>query len=246
LIATKDVEPGARGGPGGVDPDLGGEGMSSPYGPSGGTDPQQSWGQQPSYGQQPPPQYPQQPPQQPQYPQQPPPGYGQPPSYGQQPAYGQQPPPQSGGFPAQQPQYPQQPPPQSGGFQQQPPPGYGQQQLTEQPGYLTEQPERKRTGLIWTLVVVIVVIIAVVAILGFVWPGWFTQKVFDNSTVQTGIQQILHDDYKLPVSSVTCTGTHPVKVGSTFSCTAVIGGQSKQVQVTVKTADGLYQVSQPQ
>jgi hypothetical protein len=210
--------------------------MSSPYGPSGsGNDPQQPWGQQPSYGQQPGPssdsfpgqQQQQYPPQQPQYPQQP--GKQQYAAPGpQQTQTGQQP--YTGGFPQQD----------------QPMPGYPGATPPDQLGYLGEPQPRKRSGLIWTLAVVIVIIVAVVAILGFVWPGWFTQKVFDDSLMQTGIQQILHDDYKLNVSGVSCNGVHDVKVGSQFSCTATIDGQPKQVQVTVKTADGLYEVAQPQ
>jgi hypothetical protein len=234
--------------------------MSSPYGPPGGNDPQ-GWGQQPAYGgqyptpqsggfpaqqggygqpgapnqggwpQQPQPQpgYGQQPPQpQPGYGQQPPPGYGQPDQY---PGYGQQP---------QQPtqQYPGQ---------------YGQQQQQQQyPGYQPgafpggdQATPRKRTGLIWTIVVLVVVVAAAVAVLGFVWPGWFNTKVLDTSTLESGVKGILQNDYKINVSTVTCPADPEVKVGNVFTCQATIGGQQKQVQVTVKTTDGLYEVSQP-
>jgi hypothetical protein len=228
--------------------------MSSPYGPQGGNDPQ-GWGQQPSYGggpyqnpssggfpsqpggpntggypQQQPGGYGQQPPvPQPGYGQQPAPGYGAPDQQQQYPGYGQPQPTQQ--YPGQYGQ-PQQQPQQFGGYQ---PGGF--------PG--DQSGPRKRTGLIWTLVVVVVVIAAAVAVLGFVWPGWFNKQVLDTSSVQDGVKNILQNDYKISVSTVTCPTDPEVKVGNTFYCQATVGGQQKQVQVTVKTSDGQYEVGQP-
>ncbi len=240
--------------------------MSSPYGPPGGNDPQQGWGQQPTYGggqgqypnpTSPPggfpaqqPGYPQQPntggyPQQGGYPQ-PQPGYGQQPPPQPQPGYGQQPMPPGYGQQPDQPQYPgygQQP------TQQQYPGGYGQQQ--QYPGYQPggfpgdQGAPRRRTGLIWTLVVVVVVIAAAAAVLGFVYPGWFNSKVLDTSSVQDGVKRILQDDYKISVSTVSCPSNMDVKVGNSYTCTVTAGGQTKQVQITIKTADGQYEVAQP-
>jgi hypothetical protein len=238
--------------------------MSSPYGPPGGNDPQ-GWGQQPAYGggQYPPtPQsggFPAQPgqsgygqpvapPNQGGWPQQQPqqPGYGQPPQ--PQPGYGQQPMPGYG-------QQPDQPQPQYPGYGQQQPnqqyPGqYGQQQQQFQGGYQPGFPgdqstPRKRTGLIWTLVVLVVVIAAAVAVLGFVWPGWFNNKVLDTSALENGVKGILQNDYKINVSTVTCPTDPAVKVGNVYHCTASINGQQKDIDVTIKTTDGLYEVSQP-
>jgi hypothetical protein len=229
--------------------------MSSPYGPPGGNDPQ-GWGQQPSYGggQYPSPQsggFPAQQgsgygqpvaPNQGGWPQQPQPGYGQQPQ--PQPGYGQQP----YGQQDQQPQYPGYGQPQQP--QQQYPGGYGQQQ--QYPGY--QQPgfpgsdqagPRKRTGLIWTIVVIVVVVVAAVAVLGFVWPGFFNTKVLDTSSVENGVKNVLQNDYKINVSTVTCPSSPEVKVGNVFYCTATIDGAQKQVQVTVKTSDGQYEVAQP-
>ena len=36
-----------------------------------------------------------------------------------------------------------------------------------------------------------------------------------------------------------------VTVGNSFTCTATVGGQTKHVQVTVKTTDGVYEVAEP-
>jgi hypothetical protein len=232
--------------------------MSSPYGPPGGNDPQ-GWGQQPSYGGG---QY--QNPQSGGFPAQQG-GYGQPAAPGQggwqqqpqqQPGYGQQPQPQPGygqqpmpGYGQQEQQYP-------GYGQQQPtqaqyPGGYGQQQQQfpgyQQPGFpgTDQAAPRRRTGLIWTIVVVVVVLVAAAGILGFVWPGFFNTKVLDTAAVEQGVQRVLQSDYHYSVSGVTCPSSPQVKVGNVFYCTATIQGQQKQVQVTVKTADGQYEVAQP-
>lgn len=243
--------------------------MSSPYGPPTGNDPQ-GWGQQPTYGggqgqypnspaggfPQPQPGYGQQPypPQQGGYPQ---PGYGQQPPQPQpqsqpQPGYGEQP-----YQPQPQPGYGEQPmPPGYGQTQQQQYPGYGQQQY---PGYqqpsgafpVAEPPKRDHTGLLWTVLIIAVVVLAVVAVLGFAWaprPGgqpFFVSKVLSQNSVQDGVKTILENDYKDPVSSVSCTETMTVVVGNTYTCQVVTGGQNKQVLITIKTADGQYEVAQP-
>lgn len=226
--------------------------MTSPYGPPGGNDP---WGQQPpSYGgQQPAPGtggFPEQP-GQPGYGQGQPQPYGQP-GYGQpqpqmpaqQPGYGQ-PPPGYGQDPTQQ-QYPGQSP---YGQQPQYPGQYGQypgqSPYGQQPGGFPGPAPRKRGGLLWVVIGVVVVVVAAVAILGFVTPGWFNKKVLDQTAVQDGVTNILKNDYKLNVTAVSCPANENVSVGNSFTCTATIDGQQKQVQVTVKTSDGQYQVAQP-
>jgi hypothetical protein len=240
--------------------------MTSPYGPPAGNDPQ-GWGQQPGYGGQGQGQYPNpnspsggfpaQPgqgqqgyPQQPGgYPQTPQPGYGQPPQ--PQPGYGQQPMPGYGQPDPQQP-YP--------GYGQQPtqqyPGGYGQQQ--QYPGYQQgafpgdPSAPRKRTGLIWSVTIIGVILIALVAVLGWAWspfrPGGqalFMSKVLDTVSVQNGVKRVLQDDYKISVGAVTCPNNMDVQVGNTYTCQASVSGQTKSVQITIKTADGQYEVAQP-
>jgi hypothetical protein len=237
--------------------------MSSPYGPPAGNDPQ-GWGQQPGYGGQGQGQYPPNPNSpsggfpaqpgygQPAYPQQPG-GYPQAPQ--PQPGYGQQPPqPQPGYGQQPMPGYGQPEQPYPGGYGQQPtqqyPGGYGQQQ--QYPGYQQgafpggdPSAPRKRTGLIWTIVVLVVVLAAAAAVLAFVWPGWLNSKVLDASSVQDGVKRVLQNDYKISVSTVTCPSNMDVKVGNSYTCQATVSGQSKSVQITIKSADGLYEVAQP-
>ncbi|MFJ9786898.1 DUF4333 domain-containing protein [Amycolatopsis sp. NPDC101161] len=231
------------------------------YPPSGPQE-QPQWGQQqpPSYdpnqqqqwGQPQQPQQPQQwgqqpggytPPQQPQWGQQPPP-YGQQPGGGYpqsgpqaQPQYGQQPGgayPQSG--PQQQPQYGQQQPGQY---------DYGQQQYPGQGAPEGEQPAKSKKGLLIG-VIVLVVVVAVVGVLGFVAPGFFKTQVFNNTQMQTDVQKLLTETYKIDgVTGVTCPADQKVEDGAKFECTATIAGKPTQIPITVKGDGGNYEVSPP-
>ncbi|RKT55904.1 DUF4333 domain-containing protein [Saccharothrix australiensis] len=230
--------------------------MTSPYGPSGGNDPQQQWGQQPYGGGYPGTPSGGFPAQQP--------GYGQPdPSqqqqqqqqWGQQPGQQQYPQQYPGGYdPSQQQQQNPygQPDPAQQQWGQQPgqygQPGYGQQPNPYgQPGFGPQQPPAKKSGaVLWVVVALVVLVVAAVGITGFVTPGFFKKKIFDNGSVQSGIVQILKDDYKISdVEGATCTGEHPVEPNRTFTCKVKVGGKEKDVKITVKTADGEYEVGQP-
>ncbi|CCH30509.1 DUF4333 domain-containing protein [Actinosynnema sp. NPDC047251] len=235
--------------------------MTSPYGPSGGNDPQQQWGQQPYGGGG----YPGTP--SGGFPAQQQPGYGQPdPSQQQQQQWGQQPQQQQqytqqypGGYDPTQQQQQQNPygqPQQQNPYGQADPsqqqwgqqPGqFGQQQNPYgQPGYGQQPPAKKSGAVLWVVVALVVLVFAAVAITGFVTPGFFKKKIFDNTAVQTGIVQILKDDYKISdVEGATCSGENPVEPNRTFTCKVKIGGKDKDVKITVKTADGEYEVGQP-
>lgn len=204
--------------------------MTSPYGPSGGNDPQQPWGQQP---------------------------YGGPPSGTP-----------SGGFPApggygQQPGQPYgQPDPQQpyGGYgqQQQPYGGYGQQPTQQyaygqQPGgYPGATPPAKKSGAwIWILTAVLVLVVAAVLVTGFVTPGFFNKKVFDQAALEgdDGVKKILVNDYNVQnVESVSCPADVEVKQGNTFQCKVKIGGdepKEQTVNITIKDNEGQYEVAPP-
>lgn len=208
--------------------------MSSPYGPSGGNDPQQ-WGQQP-YGAGPTPGTP---------------SGGFP---AQQPGYGQQPYgsgyPQQGGYPQPTQQYPAADP---YAQQQQP---YGQQpygQPGQQPyggygpgGYPPGPTSKKSSAPIWIAVAVVVLAAAAVGVLGFVTPGWFTTKVFDQSAVQDGVKKILTEKYnERNVESATCPADQEVKKDRKFDCTVTVDGEDRTVTITPRDDNGEYEVSQP-
>lgn len=228
--------------------------MSSPYGPSGGQEPQQPWGQQPyggapqpgtpsggfpAQGGYPPPQHPGTPsggfPAQGGYPpQQQPYGYGQPQPTQQYPGY----PPQQPGYPGGPDQGQQQYP---GGYG--PPPGG----YPGQPGP-PPPPKKKSSAWIWLLVALLVVA-AAVAVLGFVTPGWFNKRVFDQAAVQDGVRKTLVDSYRADsekIESVSCPSGEPVRKDHRFSCTVRYGGQEFQVDITVRDeAQGQYEVANP-
>ncbi|MGW4057079.1 DUF4333 domain-containing protein [Amycolatopsis sp. NPDC004747] len=234
--------------PGGAYPPSGpqeqphwGQPQQPPYDPS----QQQQWGQ-PQQPQQPQ-QWGQQPggytpPQQPQWGQQPPP-------YGQQPGGGY---PQSG--PQAQPQYGQQP---GGGYPQSGPqaqPQYGQQPGGQYdygqqfPGTAApeeEKPAKSKKGLLIGVVLAIVAVAAFL-VLGFVAPGFLKTQVFNNTQMQTDVQKLLTETYKIDgVTGVTCPAEQKVEDGAKFECTATIAGKPQQVPITVKGTGGNYEVSPP-
>jgi len=88
-----------------------------------------------------------------------------------------------------------------------------------------------------------VVVVAVVLVLGFVTPGWFNKKVFDNVAVQGGVKQVLSSGHQ--IDNVSCPAGKPVKAGTTFTCTATVDGQKKNIVITVKDDNGKYEVAQP-
>ncbi|GAA4034613.1 hypothetical protein GCM10022247_69800 [Allokutzneria multivorans] len=246
--------------------------MTSPYGPPGGNDPnQQQWGQQPyggGYGQQGTPSggFPQQPGQQPPYD----PNQGQ---FGQQPGqpgqFGQ--PQQPGGYPP--PGYQQQPGQQGqpGQFGQQPgqpgqqqPGQYPGQQQAGQQGYPGQQgqqpgqqgqfgqnpygaqPEKKKSKMPLIIGIVAIVVLAAVGVTGFITPGFFVSKVFDNTAMQNDVKKMLTERYgQTKTESVTCPAGQKVALNATFECKAKIDGKDKAIPITVKTAEGRYEVGYP-
>ncbi|OLF18069.1 DUF4333 domain-containing protein [Actinophytocola xanthii] len=220
--------------------------MTSPYGPSGGNDPQQQWGQQPYGGGSTPGTpsggFPAQGPG-------PAPGQG---GYGQQQPYGQPQQQQPYGGYGQQPtqQYP-------GGYgqqqQQQPYGGYGQQQPGGFPGQSPygQPPAKKGGAWIWIVVVVVVLAAGAFGVLGFVTPGFLNKKVFDQAALEgdNGVKKILIENYNEPaddIGDVRCPAEQEVKQGNTFTCTVVIRDEEMNVKITVRNDDGQYEVGTPE
>ncbi|HEV8555607.1 MAG TPA: DUF4333 domain-containing protein [Actinophytocola sp.] len=218
--------------------------MTSPYGPGGGQDPQQGWGQQPQqpYGGPPHPGTPSG-----GFPAQGPPSGGFPaqPGYGQQQSYGQPDQAPYGGYGQQQQPY--------GGYGQQPTQQYSPygQQPGGYPG--VSQPKKKGGAWIWIVVAVIVLAAGAVAILGFVQPGFFTKKVFDQGALEgdNGVKKVLIGSYgvqKDTIQSVSCPADQEVKQGNKFQCTVKLGGDNPKdlvVDITVRNDGGEYEVGAP-
>ncbi|WP_016697479.1 DUF4333 domain-containing protein [Actinoalloteichus spitiensis] len=222
--------------------------MTSPYGPSGGNDPHQQWGQPQGYPGTPAGGMPEQPAGYGQYGQQP--GqYGQQ-QYGAQPGYGDPAAQQGYGQYGQQPGYGD--PSQQGAYGQQYPQQYGQQypqqygQYGQQYGGYPPPGQNKKSALPWIVSGGIAVVLGGVAVLGFVWPGWFNSKVFDSDAMAGEVQRILTETWGIgDVSGVSCPSDQPLEAGHSFQCEATIGGNAVSIDIQVKNEDGDYEVVQP-
>ncbi|MGH3432293.1 MAG: DUF4333 domain-containing protein [Thermocrispum sp.] len=196
--------------------------MSTPYG---GNDPQQ-WGQQPGG-----------------YPQSGYPGQEQAGQWGQQyPPSGPQPQQQYPGYqqPAQPPyeQQWQQP-------QQQYPPQQGYGGYGQYPSFEPDQPKKSNTWL-WVTLAVVVLAAGAFVVLGFVAPGFLMTKTFDATGVEKGVVQILGKDAQ--VENVQCPDEQKVEQGHTFTCTATVNGEQKEIPITVTDAEAdppVYRVDGP-
>ncbi|MFD4636547.1 DUF4333 domain-containing protein [Lentzea sp. NPDC058436] len=72
------------------------------------------------------------------------------------------------------------------------------------------------------------------------------RHVFMTDAVEYGVGQVLTDEYKISdVGRVTCPESQDVEPGRTFICAVAVGGVDRSVKITVKTADGEYEVGQP-
>jgi hypothetical protein len=105
---------------------------------------------------------------------------------------------------------------------------------------------RRRGRLRLAIASAVVLLVAVVLVLGFVTPGWFVTRVFDPAAVQTGVAQILTDDYAAGgVADIRCPEGVEVTTGATFRCDATIDGDPVTVPIRVTDAKGGYEVGRP-
>jgi hypothetical protein len=72
-------------------------------------------------------------------------------------------------------------------------------------------------------------------------------KILDQSAVQQGVRQVLETSFGMKVTGpVTCPSQQPVQIGHQFSCQAEVDGKQRTIPVTVRTADGEYEVAAPE
>lgn len=81
---------------------------------------------------------------------------------------------------------------------------------------------------------------------GMAVPTQPTVQVLNSASVANGVTKILTENYGDRATNAECPPDEPVVVGGTFTCMVAVGGQTKHVQVTVKTPDGQFEVAQPQ
>lgn len=90
--------------------------------------------------------------------------------------------------------------------------------------------------------VVGVLVVAAVLVLGFWRPGFLVTQEFDQQALQTGVTQILTQDYGLEVTALTCPDGQRVAAGESFTCAATVDGENVDVPITVLDDQGTYQV----
>ncbi len=79
-------------------------------------------------------------------------------------------------------------------------------------------------------------VVLALVITGFVAPGFFNKKVFDNGKMASSIQN--SDQGKTAgLSDVSCPKDKKVKKGEEFDCSA---GDGKKIHVKVTSSDGDY------
>ena len=116
-----------------------------------------------------------------------------------------------------------------------------------------------RSLVLASMISVVIGIVTLVGFAGFIDPGLFNEKavnnnetapphpkaVFDTAKVEQGVTGVLTNDYKLKASDVRCPDNQPVKTDTTFECTVTVDSTPKDVEITVKSDDGRYEVGQP-
>jgi hypothetical protein len=86
----------------------------------------------------------------------------------------------------------------------------------------------------------------IIGVGGFVYPGYFLDRVLDPVAAQTGVQKVLTNDYGLTgVEQVVCPRSIAVVAGTSFTCRATLSGEQVEVRVEFITDDGDYAVSRP-
>jgi hypothetical protein len=70
-------------------------------------------------------------------------------------------------------------------------------------------------------------------------------RVLDELQLQYGVQQVLANNYEIDATDVSCPPDELAEPGNRFTCTAMVAGDLREVTITVKNTDGLYEVGQP-
>ncbi|SFM83988.1 protein of unknown function [Pseudonocardia ammonioxydans] len=95
----------------------------------------------------------------------------------------------------------------------------------------------------WGLIGGGVLLVALVLASAFLWPAWAIPPRLDQTALQTGVNQVLSEDYGLEVGAVQCPDDVVVSAGTTFSCQAVVDGEQVEVPGVVTSDEGDYQVN---
>ena len=112
-----------------------------------------------------------------------------------------------------------------------------------QPWEPQEAAREPRTTKKWGLIGGGAVLVVIVLVTAFLWPAWAIPRHLDQTALQTGVNQVLTEDYGLEVGAVQCPDDVVVSAGTAFSCQAVVGGEQVEVPGVVTSDEGDYQVN---
>ncbi|HTK65801.1 MAG TPA: DUF4333 domain-containing protein [Pseudonocardia sp.] len=105
---------------------------------------------------------------------------------------------------------------------------------------------RSRWRLRWAVPLVALALAGSVGVLGFVTPGLFVARVFDDEALQDGVRLVLERDFHLAqVTELQCPRRQPVQPHTVFLCAVRINGAPSTVPVVVQDRTGRYAVGRP-
>lgn len=113
-------------------------------------------------------------------------------------------------------------------------------------GFVAGRRARSRWRLRWAVPLVALALAAAVGVLGFVNPGLFVARVFDDEALRDGVRLVLERDFHLAqVTELRCPHRQPVQPQTVFLCAVRINGTPSTVPVLVQDRAGRYAVGRP-
>lgn len=76
-------------------------------------------------------------------------------------------------------------------------------------------------------------------------PNLPKTTVLDTAGVEDDVANVLEKDYGERAVNVNCPSDEQAVVGRVYTCTVSVGGQTKHVQITVRTTSGTFEVGAP-
>lgn len=112
--------------------------------------------------------------------------------------------------------------------------------------FIAARRTRSRWRLRWAVPLVALALAGSVGVLGFVTPGLFVARVFDDEALQDGVRLVLERDFHLAqVTELQCPRRQPVQPHTVFLCAVRINGAPSTVPVVVQDRTGRYAVGRP-
>ena len=112
--------------------------------------------------------------------------------------------------------------------------------------FIAGRRQRTRWRLRWLVPLVGLSLGASIGVLGFVTPGLFVSRVFDDEALQDGVRLVLERDFHLAqVTELQCPRHQPVEPHTVFLCAVRINGAPSTVPVVIQDETGRYAVGRP-